>query len=117
MPYYVEEEMTQLRQLFEDEVLRWPEVTTRKMFGCPSYQVKDRLFAFLVTGGVVITNLVKNDRDRLAESYTVAEFKAGERVVKYWVQVEISDRRALGFVLPYVRKSYETAIDRALGKA
>ena len=115
MGYYSEEAMTDLRRVFELEVLNWPRVTARAMFGCPSYQVDGRVFAFLVTGGVVLTQLLVSDREALQRQYEVAEFKTGERVLKHWIQVALPDRRQLGYVLPYVRRSYERALARALG--
>ncbi len=113
--YYSEVEMAELRRLFELEVLHWPKVTVRAMFGCPSYQVDGRLFAFLVTGGVVITQLMQVDRDALRQQYQVSDFKAGERVLKYWIQVSLLEKRQLGYILPYVRRSYERALARTLG--
>lgn len=115
MSYYSEAEMVELRRLFELEILSWPRVTARTMFGCPSYQVDGRLFAFLVTGGVVLTQLMLADREALRRQYEVAEFKAGERVLAHWIQVLLPDRRQLGYLLPYVRKSYERALARTLG--
>lgn len=115
MSYYSEVEMAELRRLFELEVLKWPRVTVRTMFGCPSYQVDGRLFAFLVTGGVVITQLMRMDRESLRQHYQVADFKAGERVLTQWIQVSLPEKQQLGYLLPYVRKSYERALARTLG--
>ena len=113
MKYYDEESTGALRERFEGEVLHWPEVTTRLMFGCPSYQVKERLFAFLVTGGIVMTQLLQADRDALGRWRELEEFTAGERVMKKWVKVSVEGVRELSYLLPYVRKSYERAIARA----
>lgn len=115
MNYYSEDAMADLRRVFDLEVLNWPRVTVRTMFGCPSYQVDGRLFAFLVTGGVVLTQLLASDRDVLRQQFVVSEFKTGERVLSHWIQVALPDRRQLGYVLPYVRKSYEQALARTLG--
>lgn len=115
MSYYSEVEMAELRRLFELEVLKWPRVTIRTMFGCPSYQVDGRLFAFLVTGGVVITQLMQMDREMLRRQYQVADFKAGERVLTQWIQVSLPEKQQLGYLLPYIRKSYERALARTLG--
>ncbi len=117
MHYYSEETGRELRELFELEVLRWPGVTSRVMYGCPSYQVEGRLFAFLVSGGLVVTRLLRSDREILAQRHTIGEFKAGERVIKYWTRVDVADLRELSYILPYVRKSYEAALARARGIA
>ena len=55
MQYYNEEKMKNLRLKLEKEILSWPNVTTKKMYGCPCYKYKEKLFAFLVTDGVVLT--------------------------------------------------------------
>ena len=47
MRYYDEEKMRNLRQNIEKEILSWPKVTTKKMFGCPCYKFNKKLFAFL----------------------------------------------------------------------
>lgn len=115
MSYYSEVEMAELRHAFELEVMKWAKVTVRAMFGYPSYQVDGRLFAFLVNDGVVITQLMKADREALRLEYPVTDFKAGERVLTQWIQVSLTDIGQLKRVLSYVRRSYERAYARTLG--
>ncbi|MCD4738731.1 MAG: hypothetical protein K8R89_05665 [Anaerolineae bacterium] len=116
MKYYSEEKSAKLRETFEAEVLQWLEVTTRPMFGCPSYQVENYLFAFLVDEGVVITHLYKAEREALSRRFQVDGFHAGERVLHRWGLVRIKDWEELGFVIPFVRQSYEEALHRAHGE-
>ncbi len=111
MQYYLEDEAKALREAFEKVVLQWPKVTTRKMFGCPAYVADGRLFAFLVTGGVVITQVRLKDRQALAEDNETEPFTAGERVIERWTQVSVDDPKAMGRIIAYVRKSYQTALD------
>lgn len=112
MLYYVEKDARALRQAFEKEVLLWPQVLTRRMFGCPAYIADGRLFAFLVTDGVVITQLRQKDIETLAQDNQTAPFKAGERVIKRWTQVTVADPAAIGRIMGFVRKSYQTAMER-----
>lgn len=112
MEYYVENETRALREAFEKHVLYWPQVTTRRMFGCPAYLADGRLFAFLVTGGVVITQLRLKDKQMLAEENQTEPFKAGERVIERWTTVFVPEPKALGRVMAFVRTSYQTAINR-----
>jgi hypothetical protein len=114
--YYTEEASGALRERFETEVLGWPEVTHRLMFGCPSYQAAGHLFAFLVDEGVVITQLRQAEREKLAERCELSDFEVGERVVERWVRARVESERDLGYVLSYVKKSYEIAMARAHGK-
>ena len=57
MRYYVEVENEGMREALEAEVLAWPQVTHKKMMGCPCYLAGGKIFAGLVTRGMVITKL------------------------------------------------------------
>jgi hypothetical protein len=112
MQYYSEEEARELRAVFEKEILTWPKVELRRMFGCPAYVADGRLFVFLVTGGVVITQLRRNDIQTLAQDNQIEPFKAGERVIARWTKVTVTDPNTLGRIMAFIRKSYQTALDR-----
>jgi hypothetical protein len=71
MQYYNEEKMQNLRLRIEEEILKWPNVTTKKMYGCPCYKNKEKLFAFLVTDGVVLTKMSEHDRIKLSKEFTI----------------------------------------------
>jgi len=111
MKYYSEKETKNLREAFEDEVLGWPLVGTRRMFGCPCYQAQGRLFAFLVTKGLVLTRLPKKDRDAMSREYQTSSFRAGKRTVQDWVRISIRNSRDLVRIMPFVRKSYEAGLE------
>jgi uncharacterized protein YukJ len=87
MKYYSEEDTKDLRLAFEEEVLSWPQVSTKKMFGCPCYQVKGKLFVFLVTKGIVITHLEQADREELSRQHETTSFQAGKKIVQNWVRL------------------------------
>ncbi len=108
MIYYAESDADDLRREFERQVTDWPGVTSRRMFGCPAYLVDGKLFAFLVTGGIVITQIRKRDREELEKLYTTEVFKAGEREIGRWLQVHVDDLERMERVMLMVRKSYET---------
>ena len=81
MQYYNEEKMHNLRLLIEEEHLNWPNVTTKKMYGCPCYKNKEKLFAFLVTDGVVLTKMSEQDKIRLSKEFTIKPFKQEHRAL------------------------------------
>ncbi|MGC9357374.1 MAG: luciferase family protein [Anaerolineae bacterium] len=112
MKYYSEEVSGELRERFEGEVLDWPEVTKRLMFGCPSYQAAGHLFAFLVDRGVVLTQLRQAERETLQERYALSEFEVGERTLHHWIQIPVKSERDLGYVMHFVRRSYERALSQ-----
>ena len=116
MRYYREPATKKLRIAFEGEVLNWPEVSTKKMFGCPCYQARGKLFAFLVTSGIVITQLAGTDREALSKRYPTSAFRAGKKTVPRWVRLSLKKSRDLDGLIPFVRKSYEAARRRGEGR-
>lgn len=110
MVYFDAEQGTALRLAFDGLVADWSDVTTRTMFGCPSYQAAGTLFAVLVTEGVALTRLPDDRRDTLAEQFETGPFDAAGRTVTKWVQVPIADVDELEALRPFVAASYETAL-------
>lgn len=102
--------MKSIRAAFERQVLRWPHVRARKVFGCPSYLVRDKLFSFLVTNGIVVTHLSPTDRDVLSRKRATTSFRAGARDVRKSVKVSVNDAEELDWIFPFVRRSYEASV-------
>jgi len=113
MRYYREAATKKLRTVFEGEVLNWPEVSTKKMFGCPCYQARGKLFAFLVTNGIVITQLADTNREALSKRYPTSAFRAGKKTVPRWVRLSLKRQKDLDQLIPFVRKSYNAALGHA----
>ncbi len=107
MQYYNEEKMKKLRLILEKEILNWPEVTTKKMYGCPCYKHKDKLFAFLVTDGVVLTKASEQDKMKLSKEFSIRPFKAATRTMKGWPQIPIDETSDLTKIVPFIRNSYD----------
>ena len=110
MKYYDESETAEIRENLEKEVLTWSKVSKRSMFGCPAYLADGRLFAFLVTRGVVITQIRKNDKQTISEIFETAPFKVGEREITRWLVVTLSELEKLPRLMRYIKKSYQFAI-------
>lgn len=109
MRYYSEEPMKFLRTELEGQLLCWPGVTAKTMFGCPCYLAHGVLFAFLVTGGVVMTRLPTADADELIRRRGARPFEAGKRTVRAWHGVPVRSGD-LDAVLPFVRRNYEATL-------
>jgi predicted DNA-binding protein (MmcQ/YjbR family) len=112
MKYYSDDKTKDLRIVLEKKILRWPYVNTKKMFGCPCYKAKERLFAFLVTSGIVITQLKKKDREQLSDQLETAVFQAGKKRVRIWIRVHLKNKKELEQMIPYIRKSYNVALGK-----
>jgi hypothetical protein len=106
LKWYDEEETKELREAFEKEILNWSDVTSKKMFGCPCYLVNGKMFAGMVTKGIVIPRLSAQERDELGKVLEIKPFVAGKRIMKNWVRVDLPPKE-LPKILPYVKKSYE----------
>ncbi len=114
MKLYDEETMKELRKSFEEEILQYLHVKTNRMLGCPSYTVKDKLFAFLITEGLVLTNLPDSDREAALERPGAQPFEHNQRVVKRWVRIPVTSEKILGDIMPLVVKSYETSLEQTV---
>jgi len=110
MKYYSEDETKELRLKFEEEVLNWLNVSKKTMFGCPSYTANNKLFAFLVTNGIVITSLSQSDRDKLFLKHQSKPFVSGKRTIKKWSMVSVNKLREMDEILPFVKRSYNLAL-------
>ena len=106
MKYYDEVKMQNLRLRIEKEILSWPNVTTKKMFGCPCYKNKEKLFAFLVTDGIVLTKASEQDKMKLSKEFKIKPFQASTRKMKDWPQIPFNDSSNLEKIIPFIRNSY-----------
>lgn len=112
MKFYDEEKMRDVREAFEATVLAWPGVKSNEMMGCLCYFRGRKFFAFLITKGVVVTKLAKDDRSTLSKQVDSKPFEMAGRIASTWIQVPVRTPGDLPPVLPYVRKSYDAASAR-----
>jgi hypothetical protein len=106
MQYYNEERMYNFRLRLEKEILSWPHVTTKKMYGCPCYKYNDKLFAFMVTNGVVLTKASEQDKMKLSKEFTIKSFQAATRTMKSWPQIPVDETSDLKKIIPFIKNSY-----------
>jgi hypothetical protein len=81
------------------------------MFGCPCYKADEKLFAFLVTDGVVLTRLSEDERADAYRLPRAKSFESDQRVMKKWIQLSVKDISMLKEVMPWVMKSYQNALE------
>ena len=77
------------------------------MFGCPCYKYKDKLFAFLVTDGVVLTKVSEQDKMKLSKEFSIKPFQAATRTMNNWPQIHIDESSNLEKIIPFIRNSYK----------
>ena len=106
MQYYNEEKMKNIRLKIEKELLEWPNVTTKKMYGCPCYKYKEKLFAFLVTDGIVLTKASEQDKMKLSKEFKIKPFQAATRIMKGWPQISVDESSDLKKIIPFIKNSY-----------
>jgi len=107
MQYYNEEKMQNLRLKIEKKVLSWPNVITKKMYGCPCYKYKEKLFAFMVTDGVVLTKASEQDKIKLSKEFSIKPFRAATRTIKGWPQIPLDETSDLTKIIPFIKNSYK----------
>jgi hypothetical protein len=107
MQYYNEEKMHHLRLRIEGEILNWPNVTTKKMYGCPCYKNNEKLFAFLVTDGVVLTKVSEQEKMELSKEFEITPFQAGNRTINKWPQIRVDATTNLKKIVPLIKTSYD----------
>jgi predicted DNA-binding protein (MmcQ/YjbR family) len=98
--------MHNLRLRIEKEILSWPNVTTKKMYGCPCYKYKEKLFAFLVTDGVVLTKASEQDKMKLSKEFSIKPFRTASRTMKSWPQIPVDETSDLEKIIPFIKNSY-----------
>jgi hypothetical protein len=107
MQYYSEEKMHNLRLRIEKEILNWPNVTTKKMYGCPCYKNKEKLFAFLVADGVVLTKVREQDKIIFSKEFGIKPFQAGKRTMNKWPQISVDETTDVEKIIPFLKNSYD----------
>ena len=80
------------------------------MFGCPTYLADGKIFAFLITDGLVITQIRLRDREKIGEDFETEPFKVGEREITRWLQITIEKPVKIKRLMRLVRKSYQFAL-------
>jgi hypothetical protein len=111
MPYYTEAESREIRLRIEEIVLGWPGVTKKMLFGSPAYSVGKSAFVMLVTGGIILTRLVEQEKARLLEDPAAGYFEGHGRVMKKWVRISIPTPSGIDPYIPFIMASYEAARD------
>ena len=116
MPYYTESESQQLREKFEETVLQWPDVTRKKMFGSPTYSTHETIFAMLVNGGIILSQLDEDRKAALLSEPNAEYFEAHGRVIRKWVLIRIQDIADIERFIPFIESSYTAAASGKQGK-
>ncbi len=109
MKYYDEKQMSQIRKAFENEAMKWPDVTSREMMGCLCYFRGKKFFAWLVTNGIVLPKLTEVDRRELQDQFDTEPFEMGGKATKLR-KVVLKKPEDLQQIRIYIKKSYDHAL-------
>jgi len=110
MKFYDEEKMKDVRRTLEGAILKWPGVERKEMMGCLCYLRGTKFFVFLITDGVVITKLTKEERSELSGRLESKPFEMAGRTASSWIQLPVKKPATLRPLMPYIKKSYEAAL-------
>jgi TfoX/Sxy family transcriptional regulator of competence genes len=95
-----------------EQLLGQPQVTEKYMFGCPCFLVREKLFALVHDGNLVLTCLSPSSRETLLESGEHKIFTGGNKI-KTWLELTVVDERTLSELLPYIEESKKAAAAKA----
>jgi len=109
MKFYDEKKMKDVRRTLEREMLKWPGVAGKEMMGCLCYVRGTKFFVFLVTDGIVITKLTKEERAEISGRMESKPFAMAGRIASSWIQLPVKTPASLRPLMPYIRRSYEAA--------
>ena len=109
LKFYDDATMGGIRERLDTDVLAWPGVAAKGMMGCLVYFRGRKFFAFLVTGGLVITKLSEADRAALAKHPGAKPFEMSGRTSSKWVQLPVVGPADVKPLLSYVRTSYDAS--------
>jgi TfoX/Sxy family transcriptional regulator of competence genes len=101
--------LKELRERFEEIVLALPDVTKKMMFGSPSYSRGKKLFAMLVTWGIILAGLDGDTREALLKGPSAGYFVGHGRVIKKWIHIRIRDISEIDRYIPFIEASYNSA--------
>jgi TfoX/Sxy family transcriptional regulator of competence genes len=87
-------------------MMAWGQVEPRRMFGCDTYLVGGKLFAFFQDEGVVV-KVPAPRREELLKDPRVQVFTVGQgRPSGKWLHLRLSDPQDVSLALPAVEASY-----------
>jgi luciferase-like monooxygenase len=108
--FYDDAKMKSVKAALEKEILAWPMVEAKTMFGCPSYRAKGTLFAGMQTGWIALHALTPEQRKRALEKPFARPFQVMGKTMGKWVQLEAKKSGDVDRVIPFLRACYENAM-------
>lgn len=110
MPYYDKTVMAERKTYFESNILEWNGTEEKRMFGSPGYRAFGTLFCFLLTDGIVVTQLPEDDRTEALNNGKCSIFVGPKgQKIKNWLIFPYENESKLDTILPYIKKSYHSA--------
>ena len=79
------------------------------MYGCPCYKNKEKLFAFFVTDGVVLTKASEQTKIQLSKEFKIKPFQSATRTMKSWSQIPIDETSDLKKIISFIKDSYNNS--------
>ena len=97
----------EIQSELDANLLRWPNVSTRKMFGAMVYLIGGRMFAFIYDTRVIV-KLRQEEKGEAGEQYGARPFIHG-RTGRFgdWMEFPLDGVYAVEGVLPWIRRSFE----------
>jgi len=112
MSYYDEQTGGALRDTVDRLVGDWEDVTLKRMFGCPCYSARGKIFAIVMSDGLVLTKLPAAEAIRRGSPLAVAPFRTDTKLVPSWSKFAAGPDD-IGRLAHWIEEGYRAALAEA----
>ena len=106
--------MKDLQKKFEALIADWELAGPKKIFGYEVYAANRKMFAWVNDDSVALTALPEAERIEVTKKFGAYPYAMPDRVFKKWLIVPVPDAATFKRLIPYMRRSYDTAFAESL---
>ena len=66
----------------------------------------NKLFAFLVTDGVVLIKVSEQYKMKLSKLFKIRPFQTATRTIKKWLQIPVDEKSDIEKIISFIKNSY-----------
>ncbi len=106
--------MKNLQTKFETLISDWELAAPKKIFGYEVYGANRKMFGWIDEDSITLTALPEKEREEVKKKFGAYPLEMANRVFKKWLIIPVFDLATFKRLIPYIRKSYETAYAESL---
>jgi hypothetical protein len=106
--------MKDLQTKFEALISDWELAAPKTIFGYEVYGANRKMFAWVNDDSIALTALPEAERNIVTEKFGAYPFAMPDRVFKKWLIIPVPDAVTFKKLIPFMKKSYETAFAESM---